>query len=55
MARMNTRPGVKTGVHRVHVQSVWFKVELQGTQGNCEAKVFKDSNDDAVVAQRKLE
>ncbi|GJX81572.1 hypothetical protein Tco_0331053 [Tanacetum coccineum] len=43
------------GVHGVHVQSVWFEVELQGAQGNCEAEVFKDSNDDVVVAQRKLE
>ncbi|GJV72005.1 hypothetical protein Tco_1492000 [Tanacetum coccineum] len=49
-------PGVKTGVHRVHVDKrVWFEVELQEAQGNREAKVFQVSNDDVVVAQRRLE
>ncbi|GJR38674.1 hypothetical protein Tco_1214358 [Tanacetum coccineum] len=49
-------PGVKTGVHRVQdVKHVWFEVELQGTQGDREAEVFQVSNDDAAVAQRRLE
>ncbi|GKB82922.1 zinc finger, CCHC-type containing protein [Tanacetum coccineum] len=34
---------------------VWFEVELQGAQGDHEAEVFQVSNDDAVVAQRRLE
>ncbi|GJY69452.1 hypothetical protein Tco_0472434, partial [Tanacetum coccineum] len=48
--------GVKTGVHGVQVDKrVWFEEELQGAQGNREAEVFQDSNDDVVVAQRRLE
>ncbi|GJW14642.1 hypothetical protein Tco_0018775 [Tanacetum coccineum] len=34
---------------------VWFEVELQGVQGDCEAKDFYVSKDDAVMAQRRLE
>ena len=49
-------PGIKTGVHGVQVdEHVWFEVELQGAQENREAEVVQDSNDDAAVAQRKLE
>ncbi|GJX68386.1 hypothetical protein Tco_0304113 [Tanacetum coccineum] len=48
--------GVETGVHRVHDEKrVWFEVELQGAQGDREAEVFQVSNDDTVVAQRRLE
>nr|GEU61747.1 zinc finger, CCHC-type [Tanacetum cinerariifolium] len=40
---------------RVQVDKrVWFEVELQGAQGNREAKVFQVSNNDAAVAQRWL-
>ncbi|GKC47107.1 zinc finger, CCHC-type containing protein [Tanacetum coccineum] len=49
-------PCVKTGVHGVQVDKrVWFKVELQGAQGNREDDVFQVSNDDATMAQRRLE
>nr|GEY94933.1 zinc finger, CCHC-type [Tanacetum cinerariifolium] len=49
-------PGVETGVHGVQDQKrVWFKVELQGAQGDRKTKVFQVSNDDAAVAQRRLE
>ncbi|GJY99067.1 hypothetical protein Tco_0516497 [Tanacetum coccineum] len=49
-------PGVRTGLHGVHVDKrVWFEVERQGAQGNRKAKVFQVSNDDAAVAQRRLE
>ncbi|GJT31290.1 hypothetical protein Tco_0911565 [Tanacetum coccineum] len=49
-------PGVETGVHGVHDEKcVWFKVELQGAQGDREADVFQVSNDDTAVAQRWLE
>ncbi|GJW90834.1 hypothetical protein Tco_0168387 [Tanacetum coccineum] len=49
-------PGIKTGVHVVHVEKrVWFEVELQGAQGHREAEGFRVSNDDAAVAQRRLE
>ncbi|GJW68951.1 hypothetical protein Tco_0123375 [Tanacetum coccineum] len=49
-------PGVETGVHGVQVEKrVWFEMELQGAQGDREAEVFQVSNDDAVVAQRRLE
>ncbi|GJZ03604.1 hypothetical protein Tco_0536879 [Tanacetum coccineum] len=49
-------PGVETGVHGVHDEKrVWFKVELQGAQGDREAEVFQVSNDDTRVAQRRLE
>ncbi|GJZ15360.1 hypothetical protein Tco_0551037 [Tanacetum coccineum] len=49
-------PDVETGVHGVQVDKrVWFEVELQGAQGNREAKVVQVSNDDAAVAQRWLE
>nr|GEV25820.1 zinc finger, CCHC-type [Tanacetum cinerariifolium] len=48
-------PCVKTGVHGVHDEKhVWFEVKLQGAQGDREAKVFQVSNDDTVVAQRRL-
>nr|GEY80891.1 leucine-rich repeat protein [Tanacetum cinerariifolium] len=44
------------GVHGVQVEKrVWFEVELQGAQGDREAKVFWVSNNDSVVAQRRLE
>ncbi|GKC24678.1 hypothetical protein Tco_1026828 [Tanacetum coccineum] len=44
------------GVHGVQVEKrVWFEVELQGAQGNREAKVFQVSKDDVAVAQRRLE
>ncbi|GJU34931.1 zinc finger, CCHC-type containing protein [Tanacetum coccineum] len=44
------------GVHGVQVEKcVWFEVELHGAQGDREAEVFQVSNDDAVVAQRRLE
>ncbi|GJW92355.1 hypothetical protein Tco_0169908 [Tanacetum coccineum] len=49
-------PGVETGVHGVHDEKcIWFKVELQGAQWDREAEVFHVSNDDTVVAQRRLE
>ncbi|GJW43209.1 hypothetical protein Tco_0072008 [Tanacetum coccineum] len=49
-------PGVETGFHRVQDKKrVWFEVELQGAQGDREAEVFQVSNDDAAVAQRRLE
>ncbi|GJR96475.1 hypothetical protein Tco_0268649 [Tanacetum coccineum] len=49
-------PGVETGVHGVHDEKrVWFEVELQRAQGYHEAEVFQASNDDTVVAQRRLE
>nr|GEV18502.1 hypothetical protein [Tanacetum cinerariifolium] len=49
-------PGMETGVHRVQVEKrVWFEVELQGAQKNREAEVFQVSNDDATVAQIRLE
>ncbi|GJX92728.1 zinc finger, CCHC-type containing protein [Tanacetum coccineum] len=48
-------PGVETGVHGAHDEKhVWFEVELQGDQGDCEAEVFQVSNDDIAVAQRRL-
>nr|GEV72887.1 hypothetical protein [Tanacetum cinerariifolium] len=35
-------PGVKTRVHRVQVDKrVWFKVKMQGAQGNHEAEIFR--------------
>ncbi|GJS87799.1 retrovirus-related pol polyprotein from transposon TNT 1-94 [Tanacetum coccineum] len=44
-----------SGVHGVQdAKRVWFEVELQGAQGDREAEVFQVSNDDAVVAQRRL-
>ncbi|GJT58105.1 hypothetical protein Tco_0993159 [Tanacetum coccineum] len=49
-------PGIETGVHEVHDEKrVWFEVELQGAQGDREAEFFQVSNDDTVVAQRRLE
>ncbi|GJW01061.1 zinc finger, CCHC-type containing protein [Tanacetum coccineum] len=49
-------PSVEIGVHRVQdAKRVWFEVELQGAQGDREAEVFQVSNDDAAVAQRRLE
>ncbi|GKD55724.1 hypothetical protein Tco_1289111, partial [Tanacetum coccineum] len=49
-------PCVETGVHGVYDgKCVWFEVELQGAQGDHKAKVFQVSNDDTVVAQRRLE
>nr|GEX93910.1 glutathione S-transferase T3-like isoform X1 [Tanacetum cinerariifolium] len=47
-------PGVETGFHGVQDEKrVWFKVELQGAQGDREVEVFKVSNDDTPVAQRR--
>ncbi|GKE33928.1 hypothetical protein Tco_1453250 [Tanacetum coccineum] len=44
------------GFHEVQDEKrVWFEVELQRSQRDCEAVVFKVSNDDVVVAQRRLE
>ncbi|GJR34596.1 hypothetical protein Tco_1210280 [Tanacetum coccineum] len=44
------------GVHGVQVEKrVWFEVELQGAHRNRKAEVFQVSNDDVVVAQRRLE
>ncbi|GJV24128.1 hypothetical protein Tco_1376823, partial [Tanacetum coccineum] len=44
------------GVHRVHDEKrIWFVVELHGAQGDREAEVFQVSNDDTIVAQRRLE
>ncbi|GKB23390.1 zinc finger, CCHC-type containing protein [Tanacetum coccineum] len=49
-------PGIETGVHRVQVEKrVWFEVELQGAQGDREAEGFQVSNDDAAMAQKRLE
>ncbi|GJX53404.1 zinc finger, CCHC-type containing protein [Tanacetum coccineum] len=49
-------PDVETGVHGVQDEKrVWFEVELQGAKGDREAEVFQVSNDDAAVAQRRLE
>ncbi|GKF27292.1 hypothetical protein Tco_0083186 [Tanacetum coccineum] len=49
-------PGVETRVHGVHDEKpVWFEVELQGAQRDREAEVFQVSNNDTVVAQRRLE
>ncbi|GJU08680.1 hypothetical protein Tco_1125110 [Tanacetum coccineum] len=49
-------PGVETGVHGVQDEKrIWFEVELQGAQWDREAEVFQVSNDDAAVAQRRLE
>nr|GEY10622.1 zinc finger, CCHC-type [Tanacetum cinerariifolium] len=43
------------GVHGVHDEKrVWFEVELQGAQGDRKAEVFQVSNDDTIVAQRRL-
>ncbi|GKG39332.1 hypothetical protein Tco_0463477, partial [Tanacetum coccineum] len=46
-------PGVETGVHGVH--DVWFEMERKGAQRDRKAEVFQVSNDDTVVAQRRLE
>ncbi|GJR71641.1 hypothetical protein Tco_0489984 [Tanacetum coccineum] len=47
---------VKMQMGRIKVDKrVWFEVELQGAQRNREAEVFQVSNDDAEVAQRRLE
>nr|GEV52517.1 reverse transcriptase domain-containing protein [Tanacetum cinerariifolium] len=44
------------GVHRVQDEKhVWFEVELQGAQVNRKTEDFRVSNDDAAVAQRRLE
>ncbi|GJS56126.1 hypothetical protein Tco_0629488 [Tanacetum coccineum] len=49
-------PGVEIGVDGVQVEKhVWFEVELQEAQGDREVKFFQVSNDDAIVAQRRLE
>ncbi|GKA30491.1 hypothetical protein Tco_0716796, partial [Tanacetum coccineum] len=49
-------PGVETGVHEVQDEKrVWFEVELQRAQRNRETEDFRVSNDDAAVAQRRLE
>nr|GEW77754.1 hypothetical protein [Tanacetum cinerariifolium] len=48
-------PSVETGVHGVHNEKrVWFKVELQRAQRDRGAEVFHVSNDDTVVAQRRV-
>nr|GEX25567.1 hypothetical protein [Tanacetum cinerariifolium] len=48
-------PGVETRVHGVHDEKrVLFEVELQGAQGDRKDEVFQVSNDDTVVAQRRL-
>ncbi|GKB81570.1 hypothetical protein Tco_0948465 [Tanacetum coccineum] len=39
----------------MYEKRVWFEVELQGAQGDREAEVFQVSNDDTIVAQRRLE
>ncbi|GKA18653.1 hypothetical protein Tco_0698568 [Tanacetum coccineum] len=42
-------------VHGVHNEKrIWFEVELQGAQGDREAEVFQVSNNNIVVAQRRL-
>ncbi|GJR09571.1 retrovirus-related pol polyprotein from transposon TNT 1-94 [Tanacetum coccineum] len=47
--------GFETGVHGAQVEKrVWFEVELQGAQGDCEAEVFQVSHDDDAVAQKRL-
>ncbi|GKF40596.1 hypothetical protein Tco_0123938 [Tanacetum coccineum] len=47
---------VETGFHGVQDEKrVWFEVELQGAQGDREAKVFQVSNNDTAVAQRRFE
>ncbi|GKA47003.1 hypothetical protein Tco_0739886 [Tanacetum coccineum] len=49
-------PGVETRVHGVQDgKRVWFEVELQGAQRDREVEVFHVSNDDAALAQRRLE
>ncbi|GJV40052.1 hypothetical protein Tco_1418492 [Tanacetum coccineum] len=45
----------KHGGPKQDEKRVLFEVELQGAQGDCEAEVFQVSNDDAAVAQRRLE
>ncbi|GJZ61046.1 hypothetical protein Tco_0617183 [Tanacetum coccineum] len=48
-------PSVETGVHGVQDEKyVWFKVELQGAQGDHKARGFQVSNNDAAVAQRRV-
>nr|GEZ50101.1 FAR1 DNA binding domain-containing protein [Tanacetum cinerariifolium] len=48
--------GVEIGFHEVQDEKrVWFEVELQGAQRDRKAEVFQVSNDDTVVAQRRLE
>ncbi|GJR31584.1 hypothetical protein Tco_1107816 [Tanacetum coccineum] len=45
-------PDIKTRIHGVHDQKhVWFEVELQGAQGNREAKVIQSANGN--VAENK--
>ncbi|GJS16175.1 hypothetical protein Tco_0410647 [Tanacetum coccineum] len=47
--------GVEIGVHRVHDEKrIWFEVELHGAQRDREAGVFQVTNDDTVVAHRRL-
>nr|GEW35549.1 hypothetical protein [Tanacetum cinerariifolium] len=49
-------PGVEAGVHGVHDEKhVWFEVELHGAQRDHKVEVFHVSNDDTIVAQRRLE
>ncbi|GJU94396.1 hypothetical protein Tco_1319152 [Tanacetum coccineum] len=46
-------PGFETRFHGVQDEKrVWFEVELQGAQGDCEAEDFRVSNDGAALAQR---
>ncbi|GJW67514.1 hypothetical protein Tco_0121938 [Tanacetum coccineum] len=48
-------PGAETGVQGVQVDKrVWFEVKLKGAQGSHEGEVFQVSNNDIVVAQRRL-
>ncbi|GJS18329.1 hypothetical protein Tco_0412801 [Tanacetum coccineum] len=48
-------PGFETGVHGVHDEKcVWFEVKLHGAQRDRKAEIFQVSNDDTVVAQRRL-
>ncbi|GJY82197.1 hypothetical protein Tco_0494948 [Tanacetum coccineum] len=56
-ARVKKMTSLKSiGFHGVQDEKrVWFEVELQGAQGDREAEVFQVSNDDAAVAQRRLE
>ncbi|GJX43470.1 hypothetical protein Tco_0260146, partial [Tanacetum coccineum] len=47
---------VDTGVHGVQVDDrVWLEAKLQGALGNRRVEVFQVSNDDAEVAQSRLE
>nr|GEW25351.1 zinc finger, CCHC-type [Tanacetum cinerariifolium] len=48
-------PGFEIGVHGVQIDKrVWFEVKLHGAQGDRQAEVFQDSNDDAAVEKVHL-